>query len=56
MRKLVSFLFEVIFRVGFLIISLDSIKFAPQAVEEDQDIKRLNKEYHTNYANIPRSA
>ena len=42
--------------VCFLIISLDSIKFAPQAVEEDQDIKRLNKEYHTNCANIRRSA
>ena len=35
--------------VCFLIIRLDSIKFAPhdQAVEEDQDLKRrTNKKYH----------
>ena len=42
--------------VCFLVISLDSIKFAPQGVEEDQDLKRLNKEYHTTFANIRRSA
>ena len=37
--------------VSFLIIRLDSIKFAPrdQAVEEDQDLKRrTNKKYHAN--------
>ena len=37
--------------VRFLIIRLDSIKFAPhdQAVEDDQDLKgRTNKNYHAN--------
>ena len=40
----------------FLIISLDSIKFAPQAVKEDQYLKRPKKKYHPNCKNNMRSS